>query len=1214
MPNLPHSPLPSTSELRAYLQRELPDSRLSEVTVAPSYNPLLLLRTDHSLAAFGFANGDARKSYESIYAGFKKYYAAQREQWDSLDLAFVFCVNPDLPHLDQFCSSIETDVYFCRKFVIPLSGLVGMSLARLPFLPLTPLTGQSLRPPSAQTFLRQCGVPADLAKFLVVQRARGPEAIVEDCIKGDFGDPIELTPTHHALIAHPDQVAEPITLESVTIENFRAYRRSKTFTLGSDVTVLYGANGFGKTSFFDAFDFATTGEIGRIPSRGEEHFKKYATHLDSRPEDSSVSLSFKAKNKVHRLTRSVYDRRHASLDGTRIDRKSLLSELTSGEFPPTDRVENFVSLFRATHLFNQELPELTKDFQDDCRLPSEIVARMLAFEDYASAVSKSSRVQEHLKNVIASADAQIMQLSRQITEATSELNRLSSTTVKSTPSESLEGELLALAKKLGDVGLSIGPEKVDVSVLRGWRASLEGRLAESHSRSDRLSALAEEIGDITRTRFEVSRLQRLIAEKDQLLGEAEARHVTADSLLKRAEQRALELRRAVAAGQTQIDLLKWIRLKRPQYNQLIQGEREANDMLARATSKMIQDRITEESIAGELLRLDEVTPQRSKELQIAREQLALAGRVSESIAGWRAKLARLKVVIQLEGEAAKSFEALGTEAQGLASRVASFTAEEARIARSIAEVDKSQSELKRLASQLAGLVQTGTCPLCGQYHGSRDELLKRIEHHLSLDVASGIRASLTEVRDRIRGVSQEITQNTERYRIVEGLIGDLQTEHRQLEWDIGQFKESGGKLGIVLDANSEAPTKQLQTLSNRIQVEIGDLERQIKEATISADALRLKLRNVRAGLAASTAESREQTARLNRIGSEIAELRSDPRAIQVPLDSEDQHLTELEAVADGQLSELRSNAETMQAEIVKKKSEVAAINQESTALKAQRSELRVQLTGLQKVDADVTARLNQETLPPDAGQELLRIRIAEESQLQARLAALRDSTSNLELALDSATTSAVLAQLRNNAREKERSLSAVSARKDRLQLWFNYFIEISRLVSTKQGEAIASFTREYGPRTSVIQRRLRSVYGFDEVDIRSQNSEIRVRVRRHGEELRPTDYFSQSQQQTLFLGLFLTACISQTWSAFSPVFLDDPVTHFDDLNTYAFLDLVVGLLVPSPWKRQFVISTCDEKFLQLARQKFRHLGNRAAFYRFSSIGVDGPTTEESFTL
>jgi hypothetical protein len=163
----------------------------------------------------------------------------------------------------------------------------------------------------------------------------------------------------------------------------------------------------------------------------------------------------------------------------------------------------------------------------------------------------------------------------------------------------------------------------------------------------------------------------------------------------------------------------------------------------------------------------------------------------------------------------------------------------------------------------------------------------------------------------------------------------------------------------------------------------------------------------------------------------------------------------------------------------------------------------------------------------------------------------------------------------------------------------------------EQAAAIANFTRQYGPRTSVIQRRLRSVYGFDDIEIDSHAAEITVAVKRHGVELRPVDYFSQSQQQTLLLGLFLTACSGQNWSSFAPVFLDDPVTHLDDLNTYALLDLIVGLLKSDFGNRQFIISTCDEKFFQLARQKFRYLNDGARFYRFRAVGEDGPVVEET---
>ena len=150
------------------------------------------------MAGFAFSNGDMSKSYDAQYGKFKTYFTENRVLWDALDLAFVFCVEPGVPNLDQFCSTVETDVYFCRKFVVPLASPLRALLARLPFLPLTPLDGKTLRPASAQTFLQQCGVPAVLAKYVVVQRERGPDRIIEDCVSGEFGEPNDLMPVDNA--------------------------------------------------------------------------------------------------------------------------------------------------------------------------------------------------------------------------------------------------------------------------------------------------------------------------------------------------------------------------------------------------------------------------------------------------------------------------------------------------------------------------------------------------------------------------------------------------------------------------------------------------------------------------------------------------------------------------------------------------------------------------------------------------------------------------------------------------------------------------------------------------------------------------------------------------------------------------------------------------------------------------------------------------------
>jgi exonuclease SbcC len=57
------------------------------------------------------------------------------------------------------------------------------------------------------------------------------------------------------------------------------------------------------------------------------------------------------------------------------------------------------------------------------------------------------------------------------------------------------------------------------------------------------------------------------------------------------------------------------------------------------------------------------------------------------------------------------------------------------------------------------------------------------------------------------------------------------------------------------------------------------------------------------------------------------------------------------------------------------------------------------------------------------------------------------------------------------------------------------------------------------------------------------------------------------------------------------------------------LDLILGLLKSESGHRQFIISTCDEKMLQLAQQKFALLQDGAVFYRFTAFSENGPEVE-----
>jgi exonuclease SbcC len=222
---------------------------------------------------------------------------------------------------------------------------------------------------------------------------------------------------------------------------------------------------------------------------------------------------------------------------------------------------------------------------------------------------------------------------------------------------------------------------------------------------------------------------------------------------------------------------------------------------------------------------------------------------------------------------------------------------------------------------------------------------------------------------------------------------------------------------------------------------------------------------------------------------------------------------------------------------------------------------------------------------------------------------LKQNVTSLEMALDAAATSAAAGQVTTHIRAAENELATLNEQQSEYKGWITFFEDIQAKLQETQERSVKNYTEEYGPITSVIQRRLRTVSGFEDISLHPEGGNVNVRVTRNGELLPPTDFFSQSQEQILILSLFLTACTTQTWSAFAPILLDDPVAHFDDLNVYSFLDLIGGFLESDFPARQFVVSTCDDRFFQLARQRFQYLSDRGKFYRFVSCGLDGPVIE-----
>ncbi len=1210
MPSSVHDLNPDSDGVREFLAAVLPDSHLSRAAVSEAYEPLLLLRTDNVVAAFAFANGDMRKSYETLYAGFKGYYAQQHGTWDALDLAFIFCVSPEAPQLDQFCSNVETDVFFCRKFVVPLASPLDVSLARLPFLPLASPRSQSLRPLPAQVFLQRSGVPAQLARCLVLKYERSPEGIVKDCLASKFGRPQKLAPVASTQFDRPPWPSDPVRLDRVEIQSFRAYRSPQTFDVGAAVTVLHGPNGFGKTSFFDAIDFAITGGIGRFRSLSEPAFAKITRHLDSALEDCSVSLTLHASGGVRRLTRTLSDPKRALLDDKPTDRKTILLQQTGGAAPETERVDTLVSLFRASHLFGQDMQALAEGFTEDCRLPVDIVSRMLAFEDYANAVAKADKVREVLQTEIANAEKETRELSKQLATNRSQIERLGKASEGRGDLALLDWEINALSVKLADVGLAVPPQKPDAATLRGWRAALESRCIEIQKAIGRLSILTKEAAELPRTRDELAAIQRQLEEKERESRSTEARCNAAILDLQAAEGCVADITAQCVELEDRASRLEWIRITKPAYAQLLEAQQAASEEARRVYGAESQLRVAGQHAIKEFTSQEALALEVGDKLRVQTAELEALRCLSESLAHWRANLARLDTLLPIEQDLSGSLASSQAETNALSQQISAVTAEEKRLSGQLAEMDQVQSDLRRLVSQLLPLVRSSQCPLCGGNHGSRDQLVRRIQQHLAADSSISTRTALANAQEEHRALARKKATIEQKVQDLQVRLVALRDERAALSEELGHFAKAAADLGVTSAGPDQGLSDELSLRITHAESKLADLRHQTGKVKVALDAARSAVAASKRLVSGSSAEFADRKAQLLRLKEELSRLISDPRNAEISLSVEPDELAKLERDNAQHLAHLKEELIESTRQRDRMKREATALRQDVSGLKAQLSTLSHRRAAIQGAMAQVVARLEEAELPPDATEQHMLSRVTEQSRLQAQLLLLRDSVSSLEVAMDAATTAAALTSLHEDIRNMEERHTHFREQRNRCHPWLAYFGDLSRYLHSQQHQAVARFTEDYGPLTSVIQRRLRSVYGFDEIELHTSESCIDVRVRRRGEELRPTDYFSQSQQQTLLLGLFLTACSSQTWSTFTPVLLDDPVTHLDNLNLYAFLDLVAGLLESEFQGRQFIISTCNEKLLQLARQKFRRFGHAAKFYEFMTMGPNGPTVRE----
>jgi exonuclease SbcC len=498
------------------------------------------------------------------------------------------------------------------------------------------------------------------------------------------------------------------------------------------------------------------------------------------------------------------------------------------------------------------------------------------------------------------------------------------------------------------------------------------------------------------------------------------------------------------------------------------------------------------------------------------------------------------------------------------------------------------------------------CPLCGTPHKSRADLLGEIDRQRGTnnEVVNSALKQVEAAKLSERTLAERLETLRQSRVLVTADLNSLIEERDKSAANIEQYAGQALALGIV----ETDPDRCGETAKRRAEVLAESDASARQELTVQSQLLQESQRV----LSAETQQTND--AQQNVVALEarhrgavnvVSRLQTKAANLNVNFESAEEaayELSRLNKDLDKIKSDLDANKDTpdkARAEVNRIKSAIERDEKQLRDLEARLSTAQHEREEIEQISARLDFSLDVKA--EEIGTFRMRL---EERELA--LENLRSRVIDFEIALDAAQTQAALAKMEDEVGALRKSEGEVTAKINELSSWQKYFDDIRDALSKLQQTLLSDYVVKYGPLASKIQQRLRPVYGFGELNLRAEEGGIVVTVERNGVQLPPSDYFSESQLQIVMLSLFLSAVLTQTWSSFGLILLDDPVTHFDDLNEYALLDVIRGLVDSAGIRRQFIISTCEERLYRLMRQRFSKIKTDVAFYEFQSIGERGP--------
>jgi len=1025
-------------------------------------------------------------------------------------------------------------------------------------------------------------------------------------------------------------------IKKVEIEAFRAYKSKAdgTFDFTNDggepanFVAIYAPNGFGKSSFYDAVEWAITNRVKRLEryknevkstKNRDEGFKILRNKYVDEKTATTVVLSTNGPNVFKRnLPRIRKNQNDMSLGESENDyfRHAILSQDEIEGFlreeTPQERYSKFMESFggdidtdrkELSALINDNKTELSalnkkrKSLQEELKQPIDLSI----FEHFNLVATELNSLGENvvLPNKAISPQG-VHQLDASLVSRQHELN-----TSLNANNKILE-LLTERLTQIPEIKLYIGNEAeqktrltwllkgiADADAYRGLFDSNEKRVEDQKQANVRLKKLIELAESAEHFLKMESRLKEIAKNKNDFTEDCSRLNTELADFQKSREVLTEELKK----GDDRTSLLR----KSVEGSDIVYAELSSNKAQHDVSSQDIfnkqaeikKDKIRQEKLSGELVKLSE--------LKVTSSSL-LAGNVGASV---------------FEQEKIERLAKCHAEVDLLKLHDNTLQATQ----QSLVEQMDLHTKLISMGLNYLSIVPSDTCPLCITQHLSPSELIDKVksqslESELSRENSNKILESTLrqkELSDEIQGITkQALEAQDHKLSSLRNELNEVKIKLTKAEQEKAAFEDELKKLD---NRNSELTQSvwglSKQELLARAEVELSQFSEK-----------RLSLINQQKNLATKIQETTEslksKCVELSRLESEMATKSSDQVYVSVLAYLNENSIAvkdikshfgekrgELESIVQEYITSC--NSLVSQCNDLQKKMIADGTWVDVSQLKKEKETLEVTLANSQaavnefyeSISNNISIRSEE---PLEQVQTLITTK-AEESRVNAK--ALENMLSSIKLLLELITsfkpymkhisTQKELEELTLKLEQREQVDKVLGEERgviiEKLQILVNSFF---------YEDLINSIYKKIDPHPSFKKVKFKVSFKTDKPSL---NILVSDGV---GGMISPILYFSTAQTNILSLSVFLANAIhaEDDDKPIDVILIDDPIQSMDSINVLSTIDLLRSICLK--FDKQIIISTHDENFFGLLQRKIPSEVFASKFLQLKKFGVVSP--------